>query len=65
MKKIKCYILSMEHGTCQIGHTVFQPCTGAVFHAGSMKNCTKRNMVEIKGGKNMETALRALQEYNN
>lgn len=63
MKKIKCYVLSMEHGTCQIGHTVFQPCTGAIFNAPSMKDCTKENCIEIEGEKDMETALKALQEY--
>lgn len=63
MKKIKCYILSIEHGTCQIGHTVFQPCNNETIHAGSMKDCTKENMIEVEGGKDKETAMKALRIY--
>jgi hypothetical protein len=31
MKTYKAYILSRTNGTVQIGHTVYQPCTGAFF----------------------------------
>lgn len=63
VKTVKCYVLSVEHGTVQIGHTVFQPCNNETIYSGNMKGCTKENMVEVEGSKDRETAVKALKEY--
>ena len=56
MKKINAYILSREHGTIQIGDTVFQPCTGNRFVAPVIRG--KKSIGKYE--KTMQGAIAAL-----
>jgi len=58
--KMKAYILSVIHGTVQIGDTVFQPCTGGRFKA-PRKGLKKQAVyvAEVKN-KGMASAIAAL-----
>lgn len=57
----KAYILSREHGTVQIGDTVFQPATGNSFKAGKPRKGEYLAIVDVKN-KSMESAREALQK---
>jgi len=51
---MKCYILSETNGTFQIGHTVFQPCTGAIFNVDGLPKGWKKM-------KSFEVACKSMQ----
>jgi hypothetical protein len=57
--KMRAYILSEEHGTVQIGDTVFQPCTGARFRV-NRKRLRGPRWVEVRK-KSMEEAVEAMR----
>jgi len=58
---MKAYVLSRECGTVQIGNVVFQPCTGAKFHADRKGLRKAIAVIEVKEA-SMEEARRALEE---
>lgn len=55
----KAYILSRQNGVVQIGNTVYQPSTGAIFRAGRVKRKEVINTVEVSE-KSMAGAIQAL-----
>lgn len=57
---MKAYILNKVHGTVQIGHTIFQPCTGNKFISGK-KGLGGKRAVEVKDC-SMESAVEALRQ---
>lgn len=59
-EKMKAYIVSRENGVVQIGNTVYQPCTGAIFSVGRGR---PKGVSVIEVEKNdMENAKMALEE---
>ncbi|MDY6893869.1 MAG: hypothetical protein SVO01_00400 [Thermotogota bacterium] len=58
---MKAYILSQQHGTVQIGCTVYQPCTNSSFRA-DRKGLRGLPVVEV-GTQSMSEAIKALQMF--
>jgi len=58
---VKAYVLSKRNGTVQIGNTVFQPCTGAIFKVGPIRKKDVLCVVDVPD-KSMWSAREALQK---
>jgi len=58
---MKAYVLSLKNGTVQIGDTVFQPATNAIFVAGKIRKKEYVYCTEIPE-KSMQAAKLTLQK---
>lgn len=61
-EKMKAYIVSRKNGVVQIGNTVYQPCTGAIFSVGRgrPKGVSGVPVIEVEMN-DMESAKMALE----
>jgi hypothetical protein len=64
-KLYRVYILSIERGLYQVGHTVFQnsPNIGFTqFEVPSMRGCSDKNLILVKASSPYEAVVQAISE---